>query len=139
MTEIIAATGVLAFIIYAGYNISYIMSMKRTSDTLYGFVKNTEGNLNATLAELKGTLENLKKITGDFSVVTDDVRQITATVASVDRSVRNLYGIVKKGLGPAAEANIAGLKAGIKAGVVTLVRNLQEGRSDGHERRTGEK
>jgi hypothetical protein len=43
---------------------------------------------------------------------------------------------VRNGLGPAAGANIAGLKAGITTGVVTLVKSLKEGRSDDHEGRT---
>ena len=43
---------------------------------------------------------------------------------------------VRKGLGPAAGANIAGLKAGTTAGVATLVKSLKEGRSDDHEGRT---
>jgi len=37
------------------------------------------------------------------------------------KSIRGLYEYVSKGLGPAAGANIAGLKAGITTGVVTLV------------------
>jgi hypothetical protein len=43
---------------------------------------------------------------------------------------------MRKGLGPAAGANLAGLKAGTATGVVTLVKNLKEGRSDDHEVRT---
>jgi hypothetical protein len=43
---------------------------------------------------------------------------------------------MRKSLGPAAGANIAGVKAGTTAGVVTLVKDLKEGRSDDHEGRT---
>jgi len=50
-------------------------------------------------------------------------------------SIRYLNEYVRKGFGPAAGANIAGLKAGITTGVVTLVKSLKKGRSDDHEGR----
>jgi uncharacterized protein YoxC len=134
MIEIILGIGVAAFIVYAAFSITYIMSMKRTSDSMREFLKNTEGNLNATLSEFKGTLENMRKISGDVKEVTGDVRQISHTVASLEKGIRDIVVYLKEGLGSAAEANIAGLKAGISTGVATLIKNLQEGRRDDHER-----
>ena len=138
MIEIILGIGVAAFMVHAGFNIAYILSMKRTSVRAREFLTNTEGNLNAALSELKSALENIRKITGNINAVTEDVRQITDTVASLEKGVHDLYGYLKEGLGPSAGANIAGLKAGIKTGVVTLVKNLQQERSDDHEGRTRE-
>jgi uncharacterized protein YoxC len=134
MTEIILGIGVGAFIVYAVFNIIYLMSMKRTSERVSAFLANTEDNVNAALVELKGTLENLQKVIGDIGAVTADVRQISDTVASMEKGMRGVYQYVKEGLGSAAGANIAGLKAGITTGVVTLVKNMREGRSDDHER-----
>ncbi len=136
VNEILMGIAVATFIVYTAFQIASIMSVKRASDRMTEFFVNTEANLNGTLAELKSTLENMNKITGNIKAVTEDVRQMTDTVASVERSVRGLYVSAKEGLGTAAEANISGLKAGIRTGVVTLVRNLKEGRSDDHERRT---
>jgi ABC-type transporter Mla subunit MlaD len=137
MTDIILAIGVAVFIIYTGFNVAYVMSMKRTSERLNEFVQRTEGELTTTLQELAGTLENLRKISGNISAVTDDVQQISHSVASLEKNVRESLVYLKESLGSAAEANIAGLKAGITTGVATLVRNLHEGRRDDHERGTG--
>ncbi len=126
MTDIILSIGVVAFIIYAAYFIVSVRSLVRMSTTIDEFLKRTESNVNATLVELKATLENIRKITGDVSAVTEEVRGISRTVADLEKSIRDLYGYVRLGLGPAAEANLAGLKAGIKTGVVTLVKNLRE-------------
>ncbi|HUI46324.1 MAG TPA: DUF948 domain-containing protein [Nitrospirota bacterium] len=125
MLEIILGIGVAAFIVYASFSIVSLISLRRTSVTLDGFIKRTEGNINATLVELKGTLEKVRKITGDVGAVTEEVRQISGAVASLDKGLRDLYGSLWENIGPAAEANIAGLKAGIKTGVLTLVKNLQ--------------
>jgi ABC-type transporter Mla subunit MlaD len=138
MTDYILAVGVGAFIVYTVFNIVYLMTMKRTSDRVNEFVRNTEGNLNTTLQELAGTLENLRRISGNVSAVSDDVRQISHSVASLERSMRESLVYLKESLGSAAEANIAGLRAGITTGVATLVKNLHEGRREEHERGTGE-
>jgi len=130
MLEIILGIGVAAFIVYASFSIVSLISMKRMSASLDGFIKRTESNINGTLAELKGTLENIHKITGNVGAVTDEVRQISHTVASLDKGLRELYGYLKEGIGPAAEANFAGLKAGIKTGVLTLVKNLQTSKEE---------
>ena len=134
MLEIILGIGVATFIVYTIFNVTYILSMRRTSDSMASFFKNTEGNLNAALGELKETIESLKKITHDVGAVTGDVKQLSNSVASVERSIRGVYDHMKEGLGSAAGANIAGLKAGITTGVVTLVKNMRQGRSDDHER-----
>ena len=126
MIEIILGIGVAAFLIYAAYFIVWVRSMMRMNAMIDGFINRTEGNINATLIELKATLENTRKITGDVGDVMDEVRQISRTVASVDKGLKNLYGYVRDGLGPATGANLAGLKAGIKTGVITLVKNLRE-------------
>jgi len=125
MIEIILSVGVAAFIVFAAFYVSYLMGMKRTSATVEKFLVRTEGNLNDTLAELKGTLENVRKITGDVGAVVEEVRRMSNTVARLDKSIRIIYGYIKGGAGSAAGANIAGLKAGIKTGMVTLVKNMQ--------------
>ncbi len=136
MTEIFLGIGVATFVVYAAFNVVYLMSMKKTNESVSAFLKNTENNVNAALVELRGTLENLRKVSGDIGAVTEDVKQISDSVASVERSIRGLYDDAKEGLGSAAGASIAGLKAGITTGVATLVKSMQDGRREDHERQT---
>jgi len=107
-----------------------LISVTRASVTLDGFIKRTEGNINGTLVELKGTLENVRKIIGDLGTVTEEVKQVSHTVASLDKGLRDLYCYLREGVGPTAEANYAGLKAGIKTGLITLVKNLQTSKEE---------
>lgn len=134
MIEVYLGIGVAVFVVYAAFQIAYLMSIKRTSDRLGTFLTSTDRKVDAALTELAGTLENLRKVSGDIGAVTADVREITDTVVSLERTMRGLYLVAKEGLGSAAGANIAGLKAGITAGVAALVKNMQEERGDGHER-----
>ena len=136
MIELILGIGVGAFVVYAAFNIAYLMSLRRTSESVREFLRNTEGDVSDTLRELRSALEKIRGITGNVHAVTEDVREISETVVSLERSVQDLYRSLKEGVGSAAEANIAGLKAGISTGVATLVKNLQQGRSDDHDRGT---
>jgi uncharacterized protein YoxC len=130
MIEIILGIGVIVLIVQAGFAISYHMSMKRTSDVMRVFAQASQENVHATLSELRGTMENIRKITSDISVVTEDVKQIADSVANLEKGIRDLYGYVKESFGNAAEANIAGLKAGITTGVATLVKSMNEGKEE---------
>ncbi len=130
MIEIILSIGVIAFIVYAAFSIASSISLNRMSVAVHDFVKRTNDNVNGALVELKSSLENIRKITGDVSALAEEIRKISYTVTSLEKGMEkgiwNLYGYVKDGVGSTAEANIAGLKAGIKTGVVTLVKNLRE-------------
>lgn len=133
MIEIITGIGVAAFIVYAIFSVVYMMSMKRMSDALHHFILRTEGNTNATLAELKVTLENIRKITDDIGAVSQDARQISNSLATVEKGMRMVFENAKESIGSAAGARYAGLKAGIKAGIATFGKNPTEKGSDDHE------
>jgi hypothetical protein len=51
-------------------------------------------------------------------------------LAAAQAEVRDLYRTYEEKAGHAARANIAGLKAGVKAGVVTLLSSLKERKED---------
>ena len=124
MNEALVNIGIVVFVIYAGFNISNIIEMRRTSSALRQFIKRTEENLHPALTALRGILEDIGKTTYNIAVLTQSLRGVAETVARVEKTVNGLYEYYKEGLGEAARANIAGLRAGVKAGVVTLLKDL---------------
>lgn len=124
MNEALVNIGIVVFVIYAGFNISNIIEMRRTSSALRQFIKRTEENLHPALTALRGILEDIGKATYNIAVLTRSLREVAETVARVEKTVNGLYEYYKEGLGEAARANIAGLRAGVKAGVVTLLKDL---------------
>ncbi len=133
MTDTILGIGVVVFTIFAFVQIVYLVSLIKAVQGMMSFFKNIEDNLNSSLVEAKATLENLKQITEDARAVTGDIRQISAAVTGLQRDITSLAAYAKESLGSAVEANVAGLKAGIKAGVATLVKNLHQERSDHYD------
>lgn len=128
MNETLLNIGIIVFIIYAAVNIFYIIDLKRTSGAVRELIKNTAENLNPAVAELRGTLENIRKMTDEIGILTRNVRLITVSAAAVEKGVKKLWEYYKDDVGAVVSANIAGLKAGVKTGVVTLVRNLKDGK-----------
>ena len=126
MNEALLSIGIVVFIIYAAFNIAHIIEMRRTSIALRQLIERTEENLHPALTALRDVLEDIGTATYDIAVLTLSLRKVSETVVRVENAVNGLYEYYKKGLGEAARANIAGLKAGVKAGVVTLLRDLNE-------------
>ena len=126
MIEVLLSAGVAAFIIYAAFNVAFMISIKRTSDSIRHFLGNTEGSVKATLEELKGTVENIRKISNDAGEVTADIKQITNALHDLEKGIRNKLEYLNQTIASAAEANKAGLKAGVAAGVATLMQKAAE-------------
>jgi hypothetical protein len=126
MNGIILDIGVIVFIIYAAVNIFYIIDLRRTSVAARELIRKTGENLNPALVELRGTLENIRNMTDGIGILTRDVRLVADSAAALEKGLRKFWGYYKDDIGPAVGANIAGLKAGVKTGVVTFVRNLKE-------------
>jgi hypothetical protein len=136
MNEVLANTGVVIFILYALVSIAYQVNAYRAAAALRQLVTLSSRDTLAVLAELRVTLGNFRKISDNVTVVTEDVREITSSVADLQQEVRTLYRVMKDTAGVEARADLAGLKAGIRTGVATLVKGIKEERSDDHERGT---
>jgi len=128
--------GIIVFILFVIASVAHYVKAWHTSSAVRDFLKNSESNVEDVLVELKGTLQNLRKITSDIGTVTEDVKQMTDSLANVEKDMRYLFQYAKNELAATAQANLVGLKAGVKTGVATLVRTLKERRGDEHERRT---
>ncbi len=126
MNEALVNIGIVVFIVYAVINIASIIEMRRASIALRQLIKRSEENLHPALTALRGILEDIGKTTYNIAVLTESLREMAETVARVENTVNGLYEYYKKDLGEAARANIAGLKAGVKAGMTTLLKDLNE-------------
>lgn len=136
MNDMLMNIGVVVFIAFAIVSIAYQVTAYRAATALRQFIRQSSGEMQNVVAELRGTLENFRKITDNVNVVTEDVREITNSVADLQRDVRTLYSFIRETVGGTVTADLAGLKAGVKTGMETLVKNLRAERSDRDERGT---
>jgi ABC-type transporter Mla subunit MlaD len=123
MIEILLCTGIAVFTVYAAFSIVSLISIKRTSDSMREFLMDTGGSLKSVVAEFKATLENMRKISSDIRDVTADIKQVSHGVADAEKVLHDRLVSLDQSLSSTVEANVAGLKAGVAAGVESLVRN----------------
>lgn len=119
LVTVLAATTVVGML----FLIPVLIELRRTVRTMNSVLKITEESLAPTLRELRATLENLDRITGDISTVTDDVRVFSGSIRQVGKDVRELSGLIGD-LGGGLSVKMAGLRAGIGAGVSYFAKNL---------------
>ena len=123
--EIILAIGVTAFIIYAAFNIFYLMELRRTSFAVRQLVEKAEENIHPTLVALRRALEDIGTVTDNVAELSKSLREAADAVTAAEKRIKALYLAYEDGISEAARANIAGVQAGIRAGVGTLLKGLK--------------
>jgi hypothetical protein len=90
LIEILLTLGVITFIVYAIFNVIYLVDVRKTSSALRQFIIKTEENLNPALAELTRTLEDIKKVTGDISMLVERLRAAIGVILSLEKGIERL-------------------------------------------------
>jgi indole-3-glycerol phosphate synthase len=124
--ETLMMTGIIAFIIFAAVSVVFLIITIRSGAELRRTIKSTAEDLDSALVEFRATLAVVRKVADGAAAVTGNVRDLTDTAVYLERGARQLYENYLDDLGVAAGANIAGLKAGVKTGVLTLFRNISD-------------
>ena len=124
--ETLVMTGIIAFIIFAAVSVVFLIIVLRSGAELRRTIKSTAEKLDSALVEFRATLAVVRKVADDAAAVTGNVRDLTDTAVYLERGARQLYENYLDDLGVAAGANIAGLKAGVKTGILTLFRNISD-------------
>lgn len=126
LIELLVALGVVSFIIYASFNIFYIIEMRRTSHAVRQLVVRAEENLLPTLAAARHIFEEIQTITDNAAVLSKSLRDAAEALSAAQNTIKDMYLSYDENLGQSVRANVSGLKAGIKTGVVTLLSNLKD-------------
>jgi hypothetical protein len=121
LNNILVTIGLIALVIYAIFNILYLIDLRKTSVAMRQFIAKTDENLNPALTELRYTLAEIRKLTGDISITIEKLRTAASAIISVEKIIEHLYGYYREGFSQSAQ----GLRAGFKAGVISLVKNLK--------------
>lgn len=124
--EILLAIGVLTFIIYTSFNIYYLIELRRTSLAMRQLIARTDENFHPTLAALRRIFEDIGTITDNAAALSKSLRDAAIAIGAAEKMIRTLYQSYEENFVEVARANVAGLKAGVKTGVVTLLKNLKD-------------
>ena len=126
LIEILLAIGVVSFIIFAAFHIAYIIEVKKTSLAIRQLIAETEENLHPSLATVRHVFEDVKIITDNLVVLSKGLREAAVVLTTAQNVLKGIYQSYEENLDKPVRANVSGLKAGIKTGVVTLLGNLKD-------------
>ncbi len=124
--ELLVAIGVVAFIIFALFHILYIIEVRKTSLATRQLIARTEENLHPTLAAIRHSFEDIKTISDNAAALSKSLREAAEAMTTAQNTIKDIYRSYEENLDKSVRANVSGLKAGIKTGVVTLFNNLKD-------------
>ncbi len=126
MNEVLLTVSIVVFILYAAFVIAAAIELRRTGAAIRQFLARTEAGLHPALAAMRAVLEDVMKTTSNVASITESVRDMAGTAEKVKDSVQELYENYGDGMSDAVHARIAGLKAGVSAGMTTLLKEKHE-------------
>ncbi len=128
MLEILLAVAVVTFMVYAGFQIAYLLELRRTSAEVRAFIRKMDTQIDPMLHDLRLASSHVRRLTENAASVTEQVREVVDTITVFERVAKKLYEEYRDEIVMHAGANVAGLKAGVKTGFITLLRTLREGK-----------
>jgi len=126
LVELLLAIGIVFFIMFASFNIYYLIEMRKTSFAIRQLIARAEENLHPSLAAIRYVFEDIKTITDNAASLSKSLREAAEALTATQNSIRNIYHSYEEKLGVPVRANVSGLKAGIKTGVITLLSSLKD-------------
>lgn len=118
----------LGFLTAAGFLIYASVEIRRAANAFNEFLKNTETRLNPVLGEAEQSLKSLRKVSDDIGTATENVKNFSAAMHDIVDNIRAISGIVSD-VRQGVSLRALGVKAGIKAAMDVLIKQVKEGRS----------
>jgi uncharacterized protein YoxC len=113
----------IAVVVTAGFIISLIIEMKRTTSSLREFLKTTEESIKPVLEELQQTLKSIRNVSDDINIVTVDIKTFSGSVRDVGQNIKHVSNLIED-VSKSTTVKASGLKAGIRAALGVLLNNL---------------
>jgi uncharacterized protein YoxC len=115
--------GVIIFIIIMFELRGAIKELKDLIGTTERSMKPTFVELQETLKSIRNFVDNINEVTEDVRVFSDSVKEVGEGVKSVSENVKHVSTLVEN-MTASTMAEASGIKAGIKAGLFAILKNL---------------
>lgn len=125
MNAVLLNIGIVIFIVYAVFNIVYLIDMRKTSIAMRQLIAKTGENLSPALEELTHAVADIRKMTEDASQLLEGFRAAVGAIITVEKGVQNVYHYYRTNFRQSAQSNVSGIKAGVRAGVVNFLSSLK--------------
>jgi uncharacterized protein YoxC len=101
-----------------------VLVLAELKKTLASLRKTMDEGLKPALEEVQATLKSVRTITDEVGGITSDVREVSRSVVEIGRAVSAISGLLDN-VGSSVTVRAAGVKAGIRAAIEYLAKNLR--------------
>jgi hypothetical protein len=123
MTTLLLSIITIACVALVIVLIYVLLELRVATQKLEQFIGTSETSLKPTLDELPGTIKSIRHIAENIAMVTDDVKTLSGSVREVGKNIRLTSGYIEE-IASSSSVQVSGLRAGVRAGLYTLVNNL---------------
>lgn len=123
---IITVSVVVAVIVF----VIIMLEVKDTIKKLKEFLASAESSLQPTLIELQSAIKNIRELTEETTLATKGIRVFSDSIKEIGEQAKSVSINVKRisrfleDITSATIIETSGIKAGVKAGVLTFMKNL---------------
>ncbi len=126
MWEVATAVAVVVGVVVVGILVILTIEIKNTLRRFNQFIQNTEENMTPTLNNLNQSLERINRILQDVEDFSSNTREVSDNVKALSERIKDTAGSVER-LIHESTTTISALRAGFRAGLSTLLKNLIRG------------
>lgn len=113
----------IAVVVTAGFIVSLIIELKKTTSSLREFLKTTEESIRPAMEELQQTLKSIRSISNDINDITDDIKTFSGSVRNIGENVSRVSKLIED-VTSLTVIKASGLKVGIRTALDVLLNNL---------------
>lgn len=103
-----------------------ILELRRTLKRINNFIDSTEQTLTPAINNLNNTIERLNSIMADIQSVTQGTKEMADNLKNLSDKIQNIVEGVDE-LRKEASSNVSAMKAALRVGINTLIKNLLKG------------
>lgn len=113
----------IVVVVTAGFLVSLIIELKKTTSSLRDFLKTTEESIKHTMEELQQTLKSIRNISDNINDVTDDIKTFSGSVRNIGENISRVGQLIE-GATSSTVIKASGLKVGTMTALSVLLNNI---------------
>ncbi len=113
----------IAVVVAAGFIVSLIIELKKTTSSFREFLNTTEESIKPAMEELQQTLKSIRNVSDSINDVTDDIKTFSVSVRNIGDNVSRVSKLIES-VTLSTVIKASGLKVGIMTALDILLNNL---------------
>jgi|GEM_PF-4879581 uncharacterized protein YoxC len=126
MTDVALIVLIIVIIVIGVLIVPVILELRRTLRRINNFLDSTEQSLTPAIDNLNSTIERINSIMADIQLVSQGTKEMADNIKHLSGKIQDIVEGVDE-LRKEASSNVSAIKAALRVGINTLIKNLLKG------------